>query len=195
MNSSVLARSTTNCVVLLLLAKCCLCYLGVTPQLVTTRLHSLTSPNHLFRLVAILFFCLEFCLPLVAKYHSLCLYDRSMCSFSSVYQTGEFVSAFILSSRLSFSDSVFPVDNLISNTSNFLCFFVLCVVFKCQDFGVIPEKLILTIYIHISKGRNSLKNCSIDQIFFYRFKTFQYFFSCVVFKWQYFWSYSRKTHF
>ena len=24
----------------------------------------------------------------------------------------------------------------------------------------------LTIYIHISKGRNSLKNCSIDQIFF-----------------------------
>ena len=28
------------------------------------------------------------------------------------------------------------------------------------------KKLILTIYIHISKGRNSLKNCSIDQIFF-----------------------------
>ena len=31
----------------------------------------------------------------------------------------------------------------------------------------------LTIYIHISKGRNSVKKLSIDQFFFYRFKTFQ----------------------
>ena len=32
----------------------------------------------------------------------------------------------------------------------------------------------LTIYIHISKGRNSVKNCSIGHIFFYRFRTFQW---------------------
>ena len=32
--------------------------------------------------------------------------------------------------------------------------------------GVIQENPIFAIYIHISKGRNSLKNCSIDQIFF-----------------------------
>ena len=32
------------------------------------------------------------------------------------------------------------------------------------------KNLILTIYTHSSKGRNSPKNCSIDQFFFYRFQ-------------------------
>ena len=53
----------------------------------------------------------------------------------------------------------------------------------------------LTIYIHISKSRNSVKKFSIDQIFFfYMFRTFQlsFFVHYVVFKCQYFWSYSRK---
>ena len=38
----------------------------------------------------------------------------------------------------------------------------------CLDLGMnIQEKLIFfTVYIHISKDRNSLKNCSFDQIFF-----------------------------
>ena len=31
----------------------------------------------------------------------------------------------------------------------------------------------MTIYTHLSKDRNSLKNCSIDHILFYRFRTFQ----------------------
>ena len=63
--------------------------------------------------------------------------------------------------------------------------FVLCVVFKCQYFwSYSRKKPFFTIYIHISKGRNSLKDCSIDHIFFYRFRTFQLrvFVLCVVFK-------------
>ena len=55
-------------------------------------------------------------------------------------------------------------------------FFVLCVVFKYQYFFlVIQENLFFTVYmyIHISKDCNSLKNCSIDLIFFYRFRIFQ----------------------
>ena len=43
--------------------------------------------------------------------------------------------------------------------------FVLCAVFKCQYFWYFSrKKSFLTIFIHISKDRNSLKNCSIDQI-------------------------------
>ena len=38
--------------------------------------------------------------------------------------------------------------------------FYLCVVFKCQYFWSYSiKKSLLTIYIHISKGRNSVKNC------------------------------------
>ena len=41
-------------------------------------------------------------------------------------------------------------------------------------FCCINSKRSFSIYIHyISKGRNSSKNCSIGQIFFYRFNTFQ----------------------
>ena len=72
-------------------------------------------------------------------------------------------------------------------------------VFKCKYFWSYSRKThFLTIYIHISKGLNSLKHCSIGQIFFYRFRTFELsfiFVICVLFKCQYFWSYSRKTHF
>ena len=53
-------------------------------------------------------------------------------------------------------------------------------------------------YVHISKGRNSLKNYSIDQIVFLQVQDIPikfFFVLCVVFKCQYFWSYSRKTHF
>ena len=55
----------------------------------------------------------------------------------------------------------------------------------------------LTIYIHISKGRNLINNCAIDQIFFYRFRTFQlsFFCSCVVFKCQYFLELFKKNSF
>ena len=55
----------------------------------------------------------------------------------------------------------------------------------------------LTIYIHISKARNSLKSCSIHQIFFLQVQNIpiKSFVLCVVFRCQYFWSYSRKTHF
>ena len=70
-------------------------------------------------------------------------------------------------------------------------------VYKCQYFGVILEKPIFDhIYIHISKGRNSVKNC-LARFFFYRFRTFQLSFIvfCVVFNCQYFCSYFRKTHF
>ena len=45
--------------------------------------------------------------------------------------------------------------------------FVLCVVFKCQYFMELFKKnWFFTVYIHISKDRNSLKKCSIDLRFF-----------------------------
>ena len=50
---------------------------------------------------------------------------------------------------------------------------VLCVVCKCQSLELFKKNLFLAIYVHISKDRNSLKNCSIGQFFFYSFRTFQ----------------------
>ena len=49
----------------------------------------------------------------------------------------------------------------------------LCSIQMLIFFELFKKNSFLTIYIHILKGRNSVKNCSIDQIFFYRFRTFQ----------------------
>ena len=57
--------------------------------------------------------------------------------------------------------------------------FVLCVVFKCQHFlELFLKKAFFTIYIHISKGRYSVKNCSIDQIFFPKVQNIPIKFDC-----------------
>ena len=51
------------------------------------------------------------------------------------------------------------------------------VFFSCSlrsiQMSIFLEKKHFLPCIHISKGRNSLKNCAMDQIFFYRFRTFQ----------------------
>ena len=54
---------------------------------------------------------------------------------------------------------------------HFWTILVLCVVFKYQYFMELFKKnLFFTVYIHISKDSNSLKNCSIEQIFFLQVK-------------------------
>ena len=42
---------------------------------------------------------------------------------------------------------------------------------------LLKKNSFLIISVNISKSRNSVKNCSIDQIFFYRFRTFHWSFS------------------
>ena len=71
---------------------------------------------------------------------------------------------------------------------------------RCIQMSIFLElfkkKTFLTIYVHYSKCRNSLKNCSIDQIFFLQVQNipikFLYSLRCI--QMSIFWSYSRKTY-
>ena len=51
--------------------------------------------------------------------------------------------------------------------------FVLCVVFKCQCFWSYSRKKTVLPFIYIFQRAVTHSKCSIDQIFFYRFRTFQ----------------------
>jgi len=71
--------------------------------------------------------------------------------------------------------------------------FVLCVVFKCQYFWSYSRKTHFWPFMYkFQRAVTHSKIVRLTRFFFYRFRPFQlsFFVLCVVFKCQYFWSYS-----